>query len=410
VTRAARPFSALAERLAALEDDGWLVHRLAVERVRRGEEVIVLSLGEPDVSAPQSIVEAAVASLRAGRTRYTQARGIPRILDAVARTAGVRAGRKIETRRVVFFPGSQAALFATILCLVDEGDEVILPEPAYATYPGVLAAAGAVWTPISLRPEDGFHPRVEEIAGAVTPRTRVILVNSPHNPTGAVLSADELEGLGALCRERGLWLVADEVYAALTYGRRHVSVLSLPGAEEFAVSLGSLSKSHAMTGFRAGWAIAPPGLANRLEKLLESMLFGSPPFVQDAGVAALEGSSGTTAAIGEAYERRAQLFVDVLARAPGALARLPEGGMFVLVDVRGTGLGAEAFALRLLEEEAVAVTPTDAFGPSAAGHVRVSLGVEDDLLAEAARRIARLATRLQAERQRSGGPSRAASR
>lgn len=409
MTAVTRSFSALAERIAALEGDSWLVHRLAIERRRRGEDVIVLSLGEPDVPAPQPVVDAAVTSLRAGRTWYAPARGIAAILDAVARTASARAGREIDRGRVVFFPGSQAALFATMLCLVDGGDEVILPEPAYATYPGVLAAAGAVWKPVSLRPEDGFHPRVEEIAAAVTPRTRVILVNSPHNPTGSVLSADELGALCALCSERGLWLVADEVYASLTYGCDHVSVLSLAGADELAVSLGSLSKSHAMTGFRAGWAIAPPGLAERLEKLLESMLFGSPPFVQDAGAAALA-DERVTAGLRATYERRARLLCASLAGVPGVAARLPQGGMFVMVDVRGSGLGGEAFALRLLDEENVAVTPTDGFGPSAAGHVRISLGVDDELLAEAARRIARLAGRLEAAGQSSGGPSSAASR
>ncbi len=392
-----RRLSPLAARLAAIEDDSWLVHRLAHERAAAGRDVIVLSLGEPDFPPPEAAVEAAVAALRAGRSRYTPARGERVTLEAIAAQASRRAGREVEPGRVVFFPGSQAALFATILCLAGEGDEVIVGEPAYSTYPGVLAAAGATRVDVPLRPENGFHVRAEDVARAVSERTRVVLLNSPHNPTGAVLSRAELEEVAAVCREAGAWLVADEVYASLAWARPHASVLALPGAEDFAVSLGSLSKSHAMTGFRHGWAVAPVELAARLELLLESMLFGCPPFVQDAGVAALAGEAATRA-MREAYERRAALVCGLLEVAPGLAVHPPEGGMFVTVGVRATGLGGEAFALRLLEEEDVAVTPLDGFGASGTGHVRIGLGADDELLAEAARRIARLAARVMASR------------
>lgn len=392
----ARAFSSLAERIASVATGAWRIHELAVERRLAGHDVIVLSLGEPDSPPPEAAVEAAVAALRRGRTRYTYARGEPRVLEAISRVVAEQAGTEVAPERVVFFPGSQAALFAVLLCLVESGDEIVVFEPAYSTYPGVVAATGATWVGVPLRPEHGFHVRLEDVAAALTPRTRAILVNSPHNPTGAVATRDELEGLAALCRERGLWLVADEVYASLAYGRPHTSVLSLPGADDLAVSLGSLSKSHAMTGFRHGWAVAPVDLASRLELLLESMLFGSPPFVQDAGVAALA-DRAVVASMRDAYERRARLLVRALGDAPGVAAHLPEGGMFVLVDVRGTGLSGEEFALRLLEEEDVAVTPTDRFGESAAGHVRVSLGAADELLAEAGRRIVALATRLRGD-------------
>jgi arginine:pyruvate transaminase len=385
-----RRFSSLAGRIEEVAGGSWRVHRLARKRVAEGHDVIVLSLGEPDFAAPEPAVEAVTAAVRAGRTRYTYARGEPAALEAIARRASQQAGREVAAGRVVFFPGSQAALFATMLCLVDEGDEVIVGEPAYATYPGVLAAAGAVPVEVPLRPEEGFHLRVDDVVSAVTPRTRAVLLNSPHNPSGAVATRAELDGVAALCREHGLWLVADEVYASLAWARPHTSVLALDGAEELAVSLGSLSKSHAMTGFRFGWAVAPTALAARLERLLESMLFGSPAFVQDAGVAALADERATLA-MRDAYERRARLFCDALAGAPGIVVRPPEGGMFALLDVRGTGLSGDAFALRLLAEEDVAVTPVDGFGPSGAGHVRVSLGAEDERLAEAARRIARLA-------------------
>jgi arginine:pyruvate transaminase len=349
--------SSLAGRIEAVTTGGsWRVHRLARERVAAGHDVIVLSLGEPDFPPPEPAVEAAIAGLRGGRTRYTYARGEPAALEAIARRASQQAGHSVATDRVVFFPGSQAALFATMLCLAGAEDEVILGEPAYATYPGVLAAAGATPVEVPLRPEDGFRARIDDVAAAVTARTRAILVNSPHNPSGAVATRAELDGLAALCREHGLWLVADEAYASLVWARPHTSVLALDGAEDFAISLGSLSKSHAMTGFRFGWAVAPAELAARLERLLESMLFGSPAFVQDAGVAALA-DEGASLAMRDAYERRARIFCETLAGVPGVVARFPEGGMFVFVDVRGTDLTGDDFALRLLEDEDVAVTP-----------------------------------------------------
>jgi arginine:pyruvate transaminase len=384
-----RRFSSLAGRIDALGSASWLVHRLARERVAAGDDVIVLSLGESDVATPEPIVDAAVDALRAGRTRYTRARGEPAAIAAIAAVASRWAGRPVGSERIVFLPGSQAALFATMLCLVEAGDEVVVPEPAYSTYAGVIAAAGAGRVEVALRPEDGFHPRLCDVEAAIGERTRAILLTSPHNPTGAVLARDELDAIAALCRERDLWLVADEVYAELCYARPHTSVLALDGAEERFVSLGSLSKSHAMTGFRFGWVAAPADLAERIERLLESMLFGSPPFVQDAGVAALADSSAT-AAMRAAYERRAQRFCELLADARCLTPHPPEGGMFVLVDVRPTGRSGDDFALRLLEEEGVAVTPIDGFGPSGAGHVRVSLGAPDERLEEAARRMARL--------------------
>ncbi len=388
-----RTLSSLASRIAAVEGGSWRIHELALQRRQAGHDVIVLSLGEPDFPPPGAAVEAAVEGVRGGRTHYTYARGERHIREAIARVASAQAGRDVSPDRIVFFPGSQAALFAVMLCLVEPGDEVVVPEPAYSTYPGVVAASGAAWVGVPLIPERGFHLRVEEVEAAITTRTRAILLNSPHNPTGAVATRAELEGLAALCREHGLWLVADEVYAAIAYGRPHVSVLALRGSEELSVALGSLSKSHAMTGFRHGWAVAPLELADRLALLLESMLFGCPPFIQDAGVAALADES-IAASMLKAYERRAGLFVRSLEEAPGIVARPPEGGMFVLVDVRGTGLSGEGFAVRLFEEEDVAVTPTDDFGASGYGHVRVSLGAEDAVLADAGRRISRLAARI----------------
>jgi arginine:pyruvate transaminase len=225
-----------------------------------------------------------------------------------------------------------------------------------------------------------------------------VLINTPHNPTGAAMTDDRLTELVALCVEHDVWLVSDEVYGDLMFAGRHASALAAPGADERVAVVSSLSKSHAMTGFRHGWAVVPTALADTLELLLQSMLFGCPPFVQDAGIAALSGDQGATVAMRQAYERRARLFVGALEGVPGVHARMPAGGMFVLVDIRETGLDGGTFADRLLDEEAVSVLPVDAFGASGRGHVRVSLTAPDARLSEAAERIDRLAHRLVARR------------
>ena len=365
-----------------------------MERRRAGDDVIVLSLGDPDFDAPDPVVDAAVASLRGGRTHYTPARGEPALLAAICAWTARQTGVDVGADRVVFLPGAQAALYAVIACLAGHGDEIVVPEPAYTTYAGVVAASGARMVGVPLRAERGFHLLAGDVAAAFTSRTRAVLINTPHNPTGAAMTPHELAELVRLCGEHDVWLVSDEVYGSLTFSGDHASALAAPGAQERVAVVSSLSKSHAMTGFRHGWAIAPEPLADAIGVLVQSMLFGSPPFVQDAGLAALSQTEAATTAMREAYERRARLVVDGLAGAPGVHARMPEGGMFVLADIRGTGLDGATFADRLLDEEAVSVLPIDAFGPSGWGHVRISLTAPDAQLTEAARRVCGLAARL----------------
>jgi arginine:pyruvate transaminase len=386
-----------ASEFARRERSPWRIHTLATERIERGEEIIVLSIGEPDFPTPDFIVEATVASLRQGRTGYAPPRGLESLREAIASATTEQIGSRIAPQRVTFFPGAQCALFATMLSIVEAGDEVIVFEPAYATYHGVLAAARATPVFLPLSSEKRFHPDIEDFQNAFTENTRAVILNTPHNPTGAVLSGEEIHSIAATCRTHGVWLVSDEVYASLTYGPPHVSALSAEGANEFVVALGSLSKSHAMTGFRHGWAIGPESLSEQLARLTEAMLFGCPPFVQDAGLAAIASGSAVVKEMRESYWLRGKSLLEELAGAPGVAASAPEGGMFVLADVRESGVTSEVFALRLLEEEHVAVTPTDGFGQSAAGHIRISLGADDGAIREAGGRICALAIRLAEE-------------
>lgn len=385
-------FSALTQRLLTDDNDAWRVHQLATARVARGDDVIVLSLGDPDVAAPAAVVAAVHESLGAGHTSYTPSPGEGRTREAVAAHLTRLAGRRLTGERVVFVPGTQTALFATFLAICDPGDEVIIPAPGYATYPGVMAASGARIVPVTLDPGRRFHPEPGALAAAVTGSTRAILLTNPHNPTGHVVPEATLAAIGELCRARDLWLVADEVYALLSYAP-FASVLSLHGLDERVVSLGSVSKSHAMTGFRAGWLAGPEELVRRVTLMLDAMLFGCPPFVQAATVAALTDEAAGAAAK-TLYRSRAAVVCAALETTPGIVPIEPEGGMFVLVDIRPTRLGGDEFALRLLDEADVSVLPTDAFG--APGHVRIGLVADDDRLREACTRIDRFARALAA--------------
>jgi arginine:pyruvate transaminase len=372
-----------------------------------GEEVIFLTVGDPDQPPPAPVIEATVAALRRHRTGYSSIIGYPRVREAIAARFQRRTGQPCGAENVVVTPGAQGGIFCALQCLAGPGDEIIVPEPIYNTYAAVVGASGARLVTVPLRADRGFHPDLGAIAATVTPRTRVMWINSPHNPTGAVFTAEEVAGIAELCQAHDLWLVSDEVYDDLAFARPHVSPWSLPGMAERTVVVSSLSKSHAIPGFRFGWIIGPAELAQHLFDLLLCMIYGSPAFIQDGVLAALEAELPEAEALCAAYRERARLLSGILQEAPGCRVTPPEGGMFVLLDVRGTGRGSEEFARELLRQEHVAVLPCDSFGPSAAGHLRISLTAPEPRLAEAGRRIVRFAGTLGPPRGEPFPPPRA---
>jgi arginine:pyruvate transaminase len=310
---------------------------------------------------------------------------------AIAETTGALLHQPVDPEQVVVFPGAQAALFALAQCLFQAGDEVIVPEPAYVTYEAVLGASGATMRHIPLRPANGFHLDPNDLAAAITPRTRGVLLNFPHNPTGATLTPAEARAVAELCRKHDLALISDEVYAALSFGAPFESPASLAGMAERTAMVSSLSKSHAMTGWRCGWTVTSLPLAQHLINLARCMYFGIAQFVQDAATAALQDSSSELAMIRSSYADRAQQMGTHLASVPGLRCRIPEAGMYLFLDVRNTGLDGIEFARGLLQATGVAVTPGEGFGPSGAGHVRITLGTGDERLREATARIERFA-------------------
>ncbi|HYC08751.1 MAG TPA: pyridoxal phosphate-dependent aminotransferase, partial [Steroidobacteraceae bacterium] len=276
-------FSQLVDRIGGDGAAAWLTHYEAVAARERGEDVIILSIGDPDLETPAPVIEQAIAALRAGDTHYTPATGRRALRQAIARAHSERSGQAVDADNVVYFAGAQNALFVASLCLAGPGDEIITFEPMYPTYPATIEVSGArmVRAPVNA----AWRPDLAALAALVTPRTRAILWASPNNPSGVVLNETELEFLGALARRHDLWLVADEVYAGLAPGGRVPGLAArLP---ERVVTLGSLSKSHAMTGWRAGWFVGPRELAVHAEHVAMCMLFGLPGFIQEAAVTAL---------------------------------------------------------------------------------------------------------------------------
>jgi len=384
-------FSPLVGRVAGRGSAAWDVHVEARRRQQAGEDVIFLTVGDPDQEPPAVAIEAMIGAVRDGRTGYSPTIGYPALREAIAARVARRSGQPCTADNIAVVPGAQGGLYSAMQCLAGPGDEIIVGEPIYATYEGVIGASGARMVTFPLGPERGFHPDLDALARAITPQTRVLWINSPHNPTGAVFTRVEVEAVAALCRAHDLWLLSDEVYEDLAFARPHTSAWSLSGMGERTVVVSSLSKSHALPAFRLGWVVGPPELIQHLANLLLCLTYGSPAFIQYGALAALRDELPEVAALREDYRRRAALMSDLLADAPGCRVIAPEGGMFVLLDVRGTGLAAADFAHRLLDSDRVAVLPCDGFGPSAAGHLRIALSAPEARLRDAAERILRFA-------------------
>ncbi|KHK66224.1 pyridoxal phosphate-dependent aminotransferase [Pseudomonas frederiksbergensis] len=387
-------FSALTQRITGDGAAAWEIHDRALAMREEGREVLLLSVGDPDFDTPPAIVEAAVTSLRAGDTHYSDTRGLHSLRASIARRHQQRCGQPVGAEHVTVLPGAQCAVYAVAQCLLDPGDEVIVAEPMYVTYEAVFGACGAKVVPVAVTPENGFRVQPNDVARLITPRTRAMLINSPNNPSGASLPLSTWQALTQLCIDHDLWLISDEVYSDLLYEGQHISPAGLPGMAERTATINSLSKSHAMTGWRIGWAIGPESLAEHLSNLSLCMLFGLPDFVQRAAQVALEQDLPEVARMREEYRQRRDLVCAALGNCPGLKPVRPDGGMFVMVDVRETGLAAQAFAERLLDGYGVSVLAGEAFGQSAAGHIRIGLVVDKRQLAVACGRIADCATRL----------------
>ena len=385
-------YSPLVRRIAGEGADAWVIHYTARQARERGEDVILLSVGDPDLETPAPVLERAIEMLRAGDTHYTPATGRPHLRAAIAASHTARTGQAVAAENVIFLAGAQNALFVTSLCVAGPGDEVIAFEPLYPSYPATLEVSGARMVRVGGPPSNGFRVDLRELEAAISARTRAIFFATPNNPSGVILSEEDLQFVGELAKRHSLWVVSDEVYAGLAPGGRVPSLATaLP---EQVITIGSLSKSHAMPGWRAGWLVGPTPLVVHAEAMAQCMLFGLPGFVQEAAWTALRISADAEARVREYCAVRRDSLLAGLQGCAGLDCFVPAAGMFMLVDVRATGLSGYDFMCRLYESERVSVLDGGAFGKGTRGCVRICFATDEPALRQAIVRIRRFVATL----------------
>lgn len=389
-------FSSLVKRIVNNDQDSprqidpWAVHNLAVQRVENGEAVTLLSIGqETNETTPDIIVEAAVTSLRSGRHHYADIRGDERLRAAVATYHKRLTGQTKGADDVTIYVGAQNALYALAQVLLEGEDEVILVAPFYTTYEATFGASGPKIVTVEVEAANDYQLDEDKLIAAVTPKTQAIVLNAPNNPLGGRYTKAQLEKIVQTCIDNAVWLILDAVYIDIVDADSIDLPHQIPGAEDILITVGSLSKSHRMTGWRVGWAIGPAPLANHLANLSVCMHYGLPPFIMDAAVVALEKSTQTPRIVRDMLLARRKIAVAALNNIEPVRLVDAGQGMFVLLDVKPLGLDAYTFAMELLATYDVSALPCDGFGPGGRYLLRIGLCVDGEALSSACERIQR---------------------
>ena len=367
------------------------VYSRAKELERAGKSIIHLELGEPDFHPAAPVVEALREAVSAGRDRYCATRGVPVLREAIAEYLQRTRRLNVTAEQVLVAPGCKMALSLAMMALIEPGDEVLYPDPGFPIYPSFTRGLGAKAVPFALREENQFQPDLAEISAKITNRTRMLIFNSPNNPTGTVFEKGVLEKLAALAVQRDLWVLSDEIYARILFGGEYQSIWALPGMAERTVIIDGFSKSFAMTGWRLGYAVAVKPVIDAMDLLVLNTFTCAAEFTQLAAVEALRDATHAVDAMVEEYRQRRDLFVAGLNRIPGFRCQQPDGAFYAWVNVADTGLPAEEVARLLLEEGGVAGIAGAAFGAEGKNYLRFSLVSAPKLLDEALRRVATVA-------------------
>jgi aspartate/methionine/tyrosine aminotransferase len=362
-----------------------LVRARALEA--QGKDVVHLEIGEPDFDTPANIIEAGAEALRSGWTHYGPSAGLPDLRAAIADYVNRSRGTRFGPEHVVVTPGGKPIMFFAILALVERGDEAIYPDPGFPIYRSMIDFAGATAVPSPLREERAFALDVEELATLITPKTKLLIINSPGNPTGGVLNRAEIEEIARLAVANDLIVLSDEIYSELIFEGEHVSIATMPGMAERTIVLDGFSKTYAMTGWRLGYGLMPPKLVEAIGRLMVNSVSCTSMAVQRAGLAALTGPQEAVGEMREAFRRRRDLMVDGLNRIPGISCLSPKGAFYVFPNVTGTGMASKRFADRLLEEYGVAALSGTAFGEYGEGYLRLSTANSEANLEKALGRI-----------------------
>jgi aspartate/methionine/tyrosine aminotransferase len=360
----------------------------------QGRRIVHLEIGEPDFETAPHVKEAGKRAIDEGYTHYGPSAGLMPARQAIARYVSATRGIPVSPEQVVVTPGAKPILFFSILAVVDEGDEVLVPDPGFPIYESVVRYIGATPVPVPLRQERAFRFDPDELRQRVTARTSLIILNSPQNPTGGVLDRSDLEAVAEIARARDLWVLADEIYSRLIYEGAHHSIATLRGMAERTILLDGFSKTYAMTGWRLGYGVAPERLVPHLTRLQTNVTSCTASFVQMAGIAALEGSQEPVAAMLEEFRRRRELVVRGLNQIEGVHCLAPGGAFYAFPRVDVPGRSSKEIADFLLDEEGVAVLAGTAFGRHGEGFLRLSFATSMDELQEGLARIQRGVERL----------------
>jgi len=361
-----------ADRVNTLAPEGaYVVFEKAQALEAAGRTIIHLEIGQPDAPTPENVAKAGMDAIGAGHTRYTLPAGLPALRRVVAEDAGRRRGLRFDPAHVVIGPGSKPALFFPTLALVRPGDEVIYPDPGFPTYRAMIEVAGGVPVPVPLKESEDFSFDLEAFDGLVSACTRLIILNSPSNPTGGVMPPAALEHIAAVARLRDIWVLSDEIYARLVYETPAPSIAALPGMAERTIICDGFSKTYAMTGWRLGFGIMPAALAERVELLLTHSVGATATFTQIAGIEAIQGTQEPVEAVLREYRRRRDVLVAGLNAIPGVRCRTPLGAFYAFPNVSALGKPSNWLAEHLLEEAGVAVLPGSCFGKNGEGYLRL---------------------------------------
>jgi len=370
---------------------------LAKELERQGRRILHMEVGEPDFDTPEYIKSAAEEALRKGLTKYTPSQGMPELREAIAEDMKKR-GFEVSPTQVLVTPGAKHAIFCALVAALDLGDEVIIPSPCW-TYKAMVQLAGGKPVFIEAKEESGFAPDPERVEEAITPKTRMLLLNYPSNPTGAVLNRDQLKPLVELSISKGLWILSDEIYDKLVYEGKHSSPLEFDGAAGHTIYINGFSKTYAMTGWRLGYAVAPVDLVKEMVKVQQASTSCVPAFVQAAGLAALRGPQDFVEEMRKEYSRRRDLILNLLSSIDGVSCSKPRGAFYVFPNVKKLGQPSLDLCERLLKEKGVAAVPGSGFGPFGEGHIRFSYATSPEIIKEAMGKFRELVGEVQAGRK-----------
>ena len=373
--------------------DGWDLFIKARKMISEGHDITELTIGEHDIKTDTSILEAMHAAALGGATGYAMVPGIDDLRNAVATRLAARTGVPTTLDNVLITAGGQAALFAAFRAALDEGDTALYINPYYATYPGTIRSVGGVPKAVTAEADNGFLPTFEALDAAAA-GAKALLINSPNNPTGAVYGRDTLEAIAAVAIKHDLIVISDEVYDTQVWEGEHISIRSLEGMAERTFVVGSMSKSHAMTGSRVGWLVGPDEAMGHVLNLLTNTNYGVAGFTQRAALFALGLGEAFESEIGAPFQRRRALAQKALEGQNAIRLSQPSGAMYLMLDIRATGLSGDDFADRLLMERHIAVMPGESFGDAAAGHVRIAMTIPDAPFEAAIKEIAAFAANL----------------